>query len=177
MECWPSVESAQSGEAAKTAALSAVGRGHTVCRAASALWRRTSARQSERRCDEEDGEEAKNAQHEEKVRGEENAVDYQARWDSARLLSRFFLAHRFLGLVRGGSRVFPGGPRKPPKPGGMALGGLPGAPGAPGAQVQTPKNPYFLQGPTERPSPLPDLPHAEPTAGRVRCRISGQFGS
>ncbi len=34
----------------------------------------------------------------------------------------------------------------------MALGSLPGAPGPPGARVNKPKNPYFLQGPTERPS-------------------------
>ena len=36
----------------------------------------------------------------------------------------------------------------------MALGGLPGAPGPPRARVKKPKNPYFLQGPTERPSSL-----------------------
>jgi hypothetical protein len=49
----------------------------------------------------------------------------------ARLLSRFFSAHRFFGLVRGGSRLSPGGPRKPPKPRGITLGGLPGPPGPP----------------------------------------------
>jgi hypothetical protein len=69
----------------------------------------------------------------------------------ARLFSRLFLAHRFFGLVRGGSLVFLGGPRKPPKLRGMALGGLPGAPGAPGAGVRKPKNQYFLLAPTRRP--------------------------
>ncbi len=59
---------------------------------------------------------------------------------SARLLSRLFLAHRFFGLVRGGSRVFPGGPRKPPE---TPRDGPGWPPGAPGARVKKPKNPYF----------------------------------
>jgi hypothetical protein len=60
-------------------------------------------------------------------------------------LNRFFLARLFFGLVRGGSRELPGGPRKSPTPRRMALGGLLGAPGAPGARANKSNNPCFLQ--------------------------------
>ncbi len=50
------------------------------------------------------------------------------------------------------SRGTPRGPRGPREGPRMALGGLPWASGAPGARVKKPKNPYLLQGPTERPS-------------------------
>ncbi len=42
-------------------------------------------------------------------------------------------------------------PREGPR---IAQEGLPGAPGPPRARVKKPKNPYFLQGPTERPRAL-----------------------
>ncbi len=48
----------------------------------------------------------------------------------ARLLNRLCLAHRLFGLVRGGSRELPGGPRGFPKSRRAALGGRPGSPGA-----------------------------------------------
>ena len=50
-------------------------------------------------------------------------------------------------LGPGDPREASGGPGKGDSP-----GSLPGAPGPPRARVKKPKNPYFLQGPTERPS-------------------------
>ncbi len=60
----------------------------------------------------------------------------------------------------------PRGPREDPR---MALGGLPGAPGPPRARVNEPKNLYFLQGPTERPSNI-GYNFTERTALRAHTR-------
>jgi hypothetical protein len=61
-----------------------------------------------------------------------------------RLLSRFFLAHRFWGV---GSWGVPEASRKAPKTQQMALRGLPGSSGPGPTKI---KNLYLLQGPFER---------------------------
>jgi hypothetical protein len=71
---------------------------------------------------------------------------------STRLLNRFFLAHRFFGLVRGGSRGLPGGPRKSPKPRRMAQGASRGPPESSEPGPQSLKTIVFLRGPSKRPS-------------------------
>jgi hypothetical protein len=60
----------------------------------------------------------------------------------SRLLNRYFLVHRFFGLVHGGIRGLPGGPRKSRKPRRVAPGSLPGAPGGPVVRAKTKHIPY-----------------------------------
>ncbi len=64
----------------------------------------------------------------------------------------FWLIVSLFGLVRGGSRFVSGGPRKLPKPRGMALGGLPGPPEPPELGSKNKNKKHFVLGPTGRPS-------------------------